>query len=58
VRWQTHEFSGVAIRSGCELVDMLHVYGSRKQPRDGTDKQSQDHARRNYSTLLILRKAT
>lgn len=56
VRWQTHEFTATANAAGCRLVDQLHVYGSRKQPRDGTDRQSQDHSRRNYSTLLVLRK--
>ena len=56
VRWQTREFAGTAEDAGCRLVDMLHVYGSRKQPRDGTPEQSQDHSRRNYSSLLVLRK--
>ena len=56
VRWQTREFSDTAEKAGCRLVDQIHVYGSRKQPRDGTDRQSQDHARHNYSTLLVLQR--
>jgi hypothetical protein len=52
VRWQTHEFAGHAERAGCCLVDMLHLLSYRPQP----DGRRQVHARRNYSTLLVLHK--
>ena len=42
-----------AMSLGAELVDMLHVPGLREQPA-GT---SQRHSRRNYSTLLVLRRS-
>lgn len=51
VRWQTREFSDHAEARGCKLVDSLHLPGHREQPDRG-----QQHARRNYSTLLVLRK--
>ena len=53
VRWQTREFVGVAERAGCDLVDMFQLGGHRPQPPG----RRQMHARRNYSTLLVLRKA-
>lgn len=53
VRRQTVEFAQAAINAGCSYVDELHVYGSRKQPNG----RSQVHARRNYSTALVMRKA-
>lgn len=52
VRWQTREFADYAELIGCELIDMLHLQGYRAQPGD----RQQKHSRRNYSTLLILRK--
>ncbi len=52
VRWQTRIFADHAEAHGCDLVDMLHLPSYRPQP-EGT---SQQHARRNYSTLLVLRK--
>jgi hypothetical protein len=51
VRWQTREFSDHAESIGCRLVDMLHLPGHRQQPDRG-----QQHARRNYSTLLVFKK--
>jgi hypothetical protein len=51
VRWQTREFSDYAEAQGCRLVDMLHLPTKpRKQLGD------QVHSRRNYSTLLVLRR--
>jgi SAM-dependent methyltransferase len=59
VRWQTIEFANHATAAGCDLVDMLHPVGSRPQPartrKDGKPSVQQ-HARRNISTLLVLRK--
>jgi hypothetical protein len=52
VHWQTRIFSGHAEAGGANLVDMIHLPSYRRQPK-GT---RQLHARRNYSTLLILRK--
>lgn len=53
VRWQTHEFTAHALtHPGVRLVDALHLRGYRAQPAG----RSQQHARRNYSTLLVLRK--
>lgn len=53
VRWQTREFADHAELVGCTLVDQLHLLGHRPQPGG----RSQHHARRNYSTLLVCRKA-
>lgn len=52
VRWQTREFADHAEALGARLVDALHVQGYRAQPAG----RSQQHARRDYSTLLVLRK--
>lgn len=52
VRWQTREFADHAESLGCRLVDQLHLLGHRPQPAG----RRQLHARRNYSTLLVLRK--
>lgn len=52
VRWQTFEFARVAIGEGFDLIDMLHVPGERVQP----EGRRQVHARRNYSTLLVLQR--
>lgn len=52
VRWQTRLFADHAEAAGCRLVDQLHLPGYRAQPAG----RSQQHARRNYSTLLVLRK--
>lgn len=54
VRWQTREFADHAETLGARLLDALHVQGYRAQPAG----RSQQHARRDYSTLLILRKDT
>lgn len=51
VRWQTREFADHAEQLGCRLVDALHLVGHRPQPPG----RRQLHARRNYSTLLVLR---
>lgn len=52
VRWQTREFADHAESLGCRLVDMLHIRSYRPQPPGRT----QQHARRNFSTMLVLRK--
>lgn len=52
VRWQTLEFANHAAGLGLELVDRLDMLGHRPQPPG----RRQVHARRNYSTLLVLRK--
>lgn len=53
VRWQTHEFADHAAACGFQLVDKLHVQGSRPQPSG----RRQVHARRDYSTLLVTKRA-
>lgn len=50
VRWQTREFADEAEKFQFELIDTLHVEGYRKQP----EGRVQRHARRDYSTLLVL----
>lgn len=52
VRWQTIEFTNHAVGLGSRLVDQLHLPSYRPQPAG----RRQVHARRNYSTLLVLRK--
>jgi hypothetical protein len=53
VRWQTREFADHAEQGGrARLIDSFLLPGGRKQP-EGRD---QVHARRNYSTLLVIRK--
>jgi DNA modification methylase len=52
VRWQTIEFSCHAEAHGARLVDMLHLVSYRAQPVG----RRQVHARRNYSTMLVLEK--
>jgi hypothetical protein len=52
VRWQTREFADHAETRGCRLVDMLHLPSYRPQPAG----RRQEHARRNYSTMLVLRR--
>jgi hypothetical protein len=54
VRWQTAEFTDHAEWYGnARLVDRFDLVGSRRpQPAN----RSQVHARRNYSTLLVLEK--
>jgi hypothetical protein len=49
VRWQTHEFKDVAEANGFRLVDKLHVRGYRAQ-----SAKNQEHARRDYSTMLVF----
>lgn len=52
VRWQTREFADHAEQKhGLRLVDALIMIGGRPQPAG----RSQLHARRNYSTMLVLR---
>lgn len=54
VRWQTREFADYAEQKhGMRLVDMLLMLGGRPQPAG----RRQVHARRNYSTLLVLQAA-
>jgi hypothetical protein len=53
VRWQTIEFATYAEEVlELELVDMLHMIGGRPQPTG----RRQVHARRNMSSLLVLKK--
>lgn len=47
---QTYHMWEFATYNGARMVDLLHVLGSRPQP-PGT---RQVHARRNYSSLLVL----
>jgi hypothetical protein len=54
VRWQTREFADHAEGLGCRLVDQMHIRSYRPQPPGRT----QQHARRNYSTMLVLRRET
>jgi hypothetical protein len=60
VRWQTDEFTTHAERLGLRKVDRLDfLTSSRPQPpRSRADGQPsvQQHARRNYSTLLVFEK--
>jgi hypothetical protein len=55
VRWQTIEFSQHAVEQGARLVDMFHYLDT---PRSQPGGRRQVHARRNFSTALILRKAS
>jgi SAM-dependent methyltransferase len=53
VRWQTREFADHAEQKhGMTLIDMLFLVGGRPQPEGRT----QQHARRNYSTMLVMRR--
>lgn len=52
VRWQSHLFAAHGVLLGLELVDALLMLAYRAQP----DGVRQVHARRNYSTLLVLQK--
>ena len=51
VRWQTYEFAAHAQGLGLTLVDELLMLAYRPQPSG----RRQVHARRNYSSLLVLR---
>lgn len=51
IRWQTLEFTGHAVGLGHRLVDQLLLTGHREQPGG----RSQQHARRNYSTMLVFK---
>lgn len=50
VRWQTRIFADHAETLGLTLVDMLHFLAYRPQGA----RVKQEHARRNYSSLLVL----
>lgn len=52
-RWQTIEFAQTAVDLGCRLVDMLHMNTHHRPQPPG---RRQIHARRSYSTLLVLKK--
>lgn len=52
VRWQTKTFSSRAEDLGCRFVDHLLLPSYRPQPKG----RSQKHARRNYSSLLVMQK--
>jgi hypothetical protein len=52
VRWQTHEFVGLADYLGLGLVDRLDMLSYRPQPAG----RSQVHARRNSSSLLVFKR--
>lgn len=51
VHWQTFDVKQAMDINFCDLVDMLHLPGYRKQPAG-----QQVHAHQNYSTLLIFQK--
>lgn len=53
VRWQSREFADHAESLGYRLVDVLNLPSYRAQP----EGRRQVHARRNYSTLLVLGRA-
>jgi hypothetical protein len=53
VRWQSDEITSTVTLFGHEKVDAFHLLSYRPQPAGTT----QQHARRNYSTLLVFRKA-
>ncbi len=53
VRWQTDEITSTVTLFGHEKVDSFHLRSYRPQPAGTTQK----HARRNFSTLLVFRKA-
>lgn len=59
VRWQTHEIYKLALECGMYLEDELHMEGGRPQPKKNPDGsiRRQVHARRNFSTLMVFRKA-
>jgi len=52
VRWQSREFTDCAEQLGCRLIDMIFIVGGIPQPAG----RRQVHARRGYSSLLIMRK--
>jgi SAM-dependent methyltransferase len=52
VRWQTREFADHAEAHGCELIDRFDLLAHRPQPPG----RRQVHARRNASTLLVMRR--
>lgn len=52
VRWQTIEFTNHANAIGLSLVDRLDRIGHRPQPEGRT----QQHARRNLSSMLVFKK--
>lgn len=52
VRWQTYEFTKLAERVGFGLLDRLDFLSYRPQP-NGTTQQ---HARRNSSTMLVFKR--
>lgn len=54
VRWQTDMLTALAYDLGCEKVDEFHALNYRPQP----EGRSQQHARRNYSTLMVFRKTS
>jgi hypothetical protein len=53
IRWQTRLFADHAEAQGFELVERFDMLGYRPQPPGRT----QQHARRNYSTLLVLERS-
>lgn len=54
VRWQTDMLTQRALELDLAKIDAFLMLGGRPQP----DGRRQVHARRNYSTLLILQKAS
>lgn len=50
VCWQTDILTATAAQMGFRKRDALHVYSATQQPKG----RSQQHARRDYSTLLIF----
>jgi ubiquinone/menaquinone biosynthesis C-methylase UbiE len=53
VRWQSIDFSMHGIGLGLQLVDRLELVSYRPQPAG----RRQVHARRNHSTMLVLRRS-
>lgn len=54
VWWQPRMMAEHAERYGCRHRDSFLLIGSRAQPGDDDPDKEQDHARQNYSTLLVI----
>jgi hypothetical protein len=53
VRWQTDEFTAHATKLGLVKVDRFHLLNGGRKQNPG---RGQQHARNNFSTLLVFRK--
>lgn len=54
VWWQPRMMAEHAEPYGCRHRDSFLLLGSRAQPGDDDPEKEQDHARQNYSTLMVI----